>query len=650
MGSVFEAQHEALGTTVALKFLHPELSRRQGLVQRFLQEARVSAKIQSPHVVRVTDVEQTSTGLAFIVMEFLKGTSLQSLYEDLYRAGKRLSFDEAIDYSLQMLDGLEAAHEEGIIHRDLKPDNVMITKGKRGEPIVKLCDFGIAKLKINGELYKGLTRPGVIMGTPEYMAPEQVFSADQVDVRADIFSCGVMIFEMLAGRRPVGGDEPHQIAAQYLAGSVARLTELAPHVPAELAAAVHKAMSADPKDRFESVADFRQAILPFSKAAVPAGRVHSTPPPAAAGDRRSVPKTIPPHADEAPAVNADNAATDQMSKPFPSAAQAQNGSGSLGVLGERTLDGPFGAAELPAVQSAKSSHPANHPRVSSSVLTPGGMAIPANAGTPHIMESTVEGAPFYPGATEAFDPLNAQRPGGTNIGDAAAIAGTVGYDAPYAPARATPAFAAVPNRTSAAPAFQMASAAPRAKKSSFGVGAILAAAAAVAALTVGGVFLYSQHGTNSNGDDTSKPLMIPTSAPQTTSPAVQEPEPSQPQVKPQPVSPQPVSPAPVHPKPQGTTQPKPQPQTPPPFMVPSSFQIPGLELPPPPWQPQPQPNPEEPKGRPRIPPIGEIFHAPPASPSATPPSGQQPSTAPSGTTPHLRIPAIRLPGVRRAMR
>ena len=214
MGSVYEAQHEVLGSKVALKFLHPELAKRQGLVQRFLQEARVSAKIQSMHVVRVSDVEQTPEGLPFIVMELLSGQSLQSLYEELYRNGKRLSYQDALDYAVQMLDGLEAAHEEGVVHRDLKPDNVMITKGKRGEALVKLLDFGIAKLKINGELYKGLTRPGVLMGTPEYMAPEQVFSADAVDGRADIFSCGVMIFEMLAGRRPVGGDEPHQIAAQ----------------------------------------------------------------------------------------------------------------------------------------------------------------------------------------------------------------------------------------------------------------------------------------------------------------------------------------------------------------------------------------------------------------------------------------------------
>src|SRR5215813_6557396 len=136
MGSVFEASHEVLGTTVALKFLHAELTRRPGLVQRFLQEARVSAQINSPHVVKVTDVDQTASGLAFIVMEYLEGRTLQALYEDLYREGRRLAYVEALEYAMQMLEGVEAAHATGIVHRDLKPDNVMITRGKRGEPII----------------------------------------------------------------------------------------------------------------------------------------------------------------------------------------------------------------------------------------------------------------------------------------------------------------------------------------------------------------------------------------------------------------------------------------------------------------------------------------------------------------------------------
>src|SRR4029078_9512092 len=137
------------------------------------------------------------------------------------------------------LEGVEAAHQTGIVHRDLKPDNVMICKGKRGEPGGSLLDCGIATLKVSGELDRGLTRPGVIMGTPEYMAPEQAYSADAVDSRADIFSLGGMMFEMIAGRRPVGGEDPQQIAAAYLAGQIARIDDLAPGLAPELAASVH---------------------------------------------------------------------------------------------------------------------------------------------------------------------------------------------------------------------------------------------------------------------------------------------------------------------------------------------------------------------------------------------------------------------------
>ncbi|HVK64793.1 MAG TPA: protein kinase [Polyangium sp.] len=318
MGSVYEARHEVLGTTVALKFLHPELSRRQGLVQRFLQEARVSAQIQSPHVVRVSDVDQNASGQAFIVMEYLEGKTLQTLYEELYHAGQRLSYADALEYASQMLDGVEAAHRAGVVHRDLKPDNVMITRGNKGEPLLKLLDFGIAKLKVTGELDRGLTRPGVIMGTPEYMAPEQAYSADAVDVRADIFSLGVMTFEMLAGRRPVGGDEPHQIASAYLTGQIAQLTDLAPHVPPELASVVHRAMGPKPPDRYNSVAEFRSALEPFvtGTRSGAAGAAVATPMPGSVTPKPAVspaaavtpeeagaspiPKTLPPTDDKPP--------------------------------------------------------------------------------------------------------------------------------------------------------------------------------------------------------------------------------------------------------------------------------------------------------------------------------------------------------------
>ena len=268
MGSVYEAVHEGLGARVALKSLHPDLA-RTGLGPRFLQEARAAARIKSPHVVTVSDVDQTEDGLPYMVLELLEGKTLQALYEHLYHAGDRLPYSDALDFAIQICEGVEAAHEAGIVHRDLKPDNVMITAGPKGSPLLKLLDFGIAKLEDKNDPMSVRTRPGVIMGTPEYMAPEQAFAADTADARADVFSLGVMVFEMLAGHRPVGGDEPTEIAVAYLTGNVPRLRDLAPTVPPDIDLAVHKAMAPKPADRLQSVRALREVLEPYLLAVRP---------------------------------------------------------------------------------------------------------------------------------------------------------------------------------------------------------------------------------------------------------------------------------------------------------------------------------------------------------------------------------------------
>ncbi|HEY3594456.1 MAG TPA: serine/threonine-protein kinase [Polyangiaceae bacterium] len=273
MGTVFEARHEYLGTQVALKFLHPELAERQGLVARFLQEAQLAATLRSPYVAHVTDVDQTSEGTAYLVMELLHGQSLQRIIDK----EKKLPPDRALDYTMQILAGLEAAHAIGVVHRDLKPDNVFVVDTPHG-PLAKLLDFGIAKLRNPKEWQAGLTRPGSMMGTPEYMAPEQAYSADTVDARADVYAVGAMLYEMLLGRRPATGESAHQIAAAVMSGQVANLHQVDPSLPEGLARAVHRAMSPMPKDRFASVVELRQALLPFCRALSVAGRFAATPP------------------------------------------------------------------------------------------------------------------------------------------------------------------------------------------------------------------------------------------------------------------------------------------------------------------------------------------------------------------------------------
>ncbi len=275
MGSVFEARHEVLCSTVALKFLHPELTSRTGLAERFLQEARVSASIQSPHVTRVIDVDQTTEGTPYIVMEHLVGETLQQVLDRQLK----LARDQAVDYGLQILSGLEAAHALGVVHRDLKPDNVFVTV-TAGGPLLKLLDFGIAKLRQAHEFQRGLTRPGVVMGTPEYMAPEQFYAAERVDHRADIYSLGAMLYELLSGLRPAYGDDVNQILAQVALGRVKPLLEHEPELPPGLAGVVHRALDADPERRFANATEMRLELAQFAGQLSHAGRLAATPEPA----------------------------------------------------------------------------------------------------------------------------------------------------------------------------------------------------------------------------------------------------------------------------------------------------------------------------------------------------------------------------------
>ncbi len=267
MGTVYEARHEVLGSHVALKFLHPEIARQPGLEQRFMQEAKLSATIANPHIARVTDVDTTEQG-AYLVMELLRGEPLSVQLE----RETRFSTERAVEFSLQILAGLQAAHDRGVVHRDLKPDNVFVTPGLDG-PLLKLLDFGIAKLRVEEGYQMTLTRPGAVMGTPEYMAPEQAYSADLVDQRSDIYSVGIMLFEMLSGKLPAEGDSPQDIAQQAIKGELRDLGQLCPELPPGLVEIVRRAMRPNPEDRWPNAAQMRAALLAFA----PANRASSLP-------------------------------------------------------------------------------------------------------------------------------------------------------------------------------------------------------------------------------------------------------------------------------------------------------------------------------------------------------------------------------------
>jgi serine/threonine-protein kinase len=349
MGAVYEARHQILGTSVALKFLHADLAKRPGLSSRFLQEARVSASIQSPHVTKVTDVDQTPDGAPFLVMELLTGEALQQLLDRSHKLPK----DQAIDFTLQVLSGLEAAHALGVVHRDLKPDNVFITPSPGG-PVCKLLDFGIAKLRQSNEYTKGLTRPGALMGTPEYMSPEQLYSADRVDHRADLYSLGVMLFEMLSGERPAQGEDAAAIVGNVMAGKVRRLDELMPSLPKELVDVAHRAIDPDKGRRFQSAVEMRVALAPFAGQLSHAGKLAATPvptgasgppPPATEGA-----KPDPATEKQGPPVTADEPA---LERPKTAKLPQQAASGGVAPTLPPDDDGPTQETAAPSPEATR---------------------------------------------------------------------------------------------------------------------------------------------------------------------------------------------------------------------------------------------------------------------------------------------------------
>jgi hypothetical protein len=267
MGSVYEAKHAGLGTPVAIKVLLPQLAKVPTVADRFRREAQVSATLKSPHVIQVTDVDQLPDGRPYLVMELLEGESLQEHLEK----STTLSREESVDIGLQILLGLECAHALGVVHRDLKPGNVFLDVRGVGR-VAKLLDFGVAKVKATPE-FQALTRPGMVMGTPEYMAPEQAFSADQADARSDLYSVGVMLYEMLSGALPAEGSLPIAVAHLVMTNQVRPLRELCPGLPEGLFTLVHRAMQPDRGARFESALEMRRALSAFAGELSLAGRV-----------------------------------------------------------------------------------------------------------------------------------------------------------------------------------------------------------------------------------------------------------------------------------------------------------------------------------------------------------------------------------------
>ncbi len=270
MGVVFSATHLELDAPVAIKVVREDLASNEEVVSRLLFEARAVARMRGLHIVRVLDVARLDTGTPYIVMEQLRGSDLAVLL------GQRgaLSIPEAVRYVLQACEGLAEAHDLGIIHRDLKPENLFLASTPEGV-VIKILDFGISKevgTSRRSANPSTLTKQGLAVGSPYYMSPEQMRASADLDTRADIWSLGAILFELVSGRCPFEADTTALLCTKIMLEPTPSLRAFSSAAPEPLDAIVQRCLQKDPNARFQSVRELADALLAFSAAEEPISR------------------------------------------------------------------------------------------------------------------------------------------------------------------------------------------------------------------------------------------------------------------------------------------------------------------------------------------------------------------------------------------
>lgn len=252
MAKVYKAYQANLDRTVAIKVLPAHFAADESFVERFKLEARALARLAHPNIVTVHDAGENE-GRLFIVMELLEGGTLRQ------KMGSPMTVSEVLDITRQIGGALTYAHDRNIIHRDIKPVNVLLSMDERAV----LSDFGIAKIMASDNTHQ-LTQAGTGIGTPDYMSPEQC-KGIQIDTRSDIYSLGIMVFEMLAGQTPFTGDNYAALAHAHIYESVPSLRSFNDSIPASIDVVIRKCLSKDPDQRYSKAADFAHALEDASK-------------------------------------------------------------------------------------------------------------------------------------------------------------------------------------------------------------------------------------------------------------------------------------------------------------------------------------------------------------------------------------------------
>jgi serine/threonine-protein kinase len=252
MGQVYLAEHVKMGRRSAIKVLSPSMVHDTEAVARFNREAANASRISHPNVCAIYDFGETSDGLIYLAMEFVEGEPLT----DLLERERVLPPARAVGIALQVADALQAAHDLGIVHRDLKPDNIMLTHGRDRSDVVKVVDFGIAKAVGRDDMQK-VTKTGLVVGTPEFMSPEQL-AGDPLDGRSDLYALGLVMFKMLTGKLPFEGSTVQDTMVKRLTDEPATLADARPDLqfPPGLQATLDAALTRTPVDRYQSAAKF----------------------------------------------------------------------------------------------------------------------------------------------------------------------------------------------------------------------------------------------------------------------------------------------------------------------------------------------------------------------------------------------------------
>ncbi len=255
MAEVYRALNTLIDRVVAIKMLHPEYAASRTAVERFLREARAANLVRHPNVVEVLDVDQDDFGLPFIVQEYLEGEDLASRLE---KYGGKLPAPMALRLLLPVVEAIGAAHVKGLVHRDLKPGNIFLARGE-GRAVSKVLDFGISKMPVDSE-QASLTVTGTVLGSPAYMSPEQIQNPQSVDVRADVWALGVILYQVLSGQFPCDADTPAALFVQICTADPIPLQRVAPELPAQLISLVMRCLRRDRNERFRDANELAEAL------------------------------------------------------------------------------------------------------------------------------------------------------------------------------------------------------------------------------------------------------------------------------------------------------------------------------------------------------------------------------------------------------